>query len=182
MSLDKAILGFLSYKPFTGYDLKKVFDSSVHHFWPADQSQIYRTMSRLEDQGYLTSERIPQEDRPPQKLYHLTKAGKEALYTWLKGPPPMEKIRYPFLIQVFFAGLLEDDDILAVFEKKAEGLRGLLESLQVLEQEVREHTLEFPKKDRYFWLLTLEHGKWIERAELEWIEKVIGRLKNNEHK
>ncbi|MGD0004493.1 MAG: PadR family transcriptional regulator, partial [Anaerolineaceae bacterium] len=40
MSLDYAILGFLSYKPFSGYDLKKVFDNSVRHFWYADQSQI----------------------------------------------------------------------------------------------------------------------------------------------
>ena len=45
MSLDHAILGFLNYKPLSGYDLKKVFDSSVRHFWYADQSQIYRTLS-----------------------------------------------------------------------------------------------------------------------------------------
>jgi PadR family transcriptional regulator AphA len=34
MSLEYAILGFLNYHPYTGYDLKKVFDKSVRHFWP----------------------------------------------------------------------------------------------------------------------------------------------------
>ena len=42
MSLEYAILGFLCYKPLSGYDLKKIFDNSVQHFWPADQGQIYR--------------------------------------------------------------------------------------------------------------------------------------------
>ena len=51
MSLDFAILGFLSYSPFTGYDLKKFFDQSVRHFWTADQSQIYRILARLGDEG-----------------------------------------------------------------------------------------------------------------------------------
>jgi len=40
MSLQHAILGFLNYKSLTGYDLKKIFDTSVRHFWAADQSQI----------------------------------------------------------------------------------------------------------------------------------------------
>ena len=47
MSLEYAILGFLNYLPLSGYDLKKMFDTSVQHFWPADQSQIYRTLARL---------------------------------------------------------------------------------------------------------------------------------------
>ena len=38
MSLKHAILGFLSFAPLTGYDLKKAFDRSVQHFWPANQS------------------------------------------------------------------------------------------------------------------------------------------------
>jgi PadR family transcriptional regulator, regulatory protein AphA len=59
MSLDYAILGFLNYHPYTGYDLKKIFDSSVHHFWSADQSQIYRTLARLTDQGLARMEKQP---------------------------------------------------------------------------------------------------------------------------
>ena len=43
MSLEYVILGFLEVGPKTGYDLKKRFDRTVHGFWPADQSRIYRT-------------------------------------------------------------------------------------------------------------------------------------------
>jgi PadR family transcriptional regulator AphA len=58
MSLEYSILGFLSYKPFSGYDLKKAFDNSVRHFWYADQSQIYRTLARLTEQGYVEMEKM----------------------------------------------------------------------------------------------------------------------------
>ena len=33
MSLDFAILGFLCSRPMTGYELKKIFDTSVNHFF-----------------------------------------------------------------------------------------------------------------------------------------------------
>ena len=78
-----AILGFLNYKPFSGYDLKKIFDTSVRHFWPADQSQIYRTLSQLADEGWAEKEVVPQEDRPARKVYHITAAGQEELRNWL---------------------------------------------------------------------------------------------------
>ena len=64
MSLEYAILGFLNYSPMSGYDLKKLFDNSVRHFWPADQSQIYRTLGKLAEQGYVEREIVPGR-RPP---------------------------------------------------------------------------------------------------------------------
>ena len=67
MSLEHAILGFLNYRAFSGYDLKKAFDTSVNHFWPADQSQIYRTLARLAERGWAEMEIVPQEDRPDRK-------------------------------------------------------------------------------------------------------------------
>jgi hypothetical protein len=48
MCLKHAILGILSFSPMTGYDLKKAFDRSVRHFWPVNQSQIYRTLAELD--------------------------------------------------------------------------------------------------------------------------------------
>ena len=72
MSLEHAILGFLNYGPYSGYDLKKIFDISVQHFWPADQSQIYRTLSRLEDREWVDMDVIEQDDRPDRKEYRIT--------------------------------------------------------------------------------------------------------------
>src|SRR5512137_1923334 len=126
MSLEFAILGFLNYQPYTGYDLKKIFDTSIRHFWPADQSQIYRTLARLTEQGFAEVEKVPQEDRPDRKVYHITEAGRAELLNWLIGPPPLDEPRSAPLIQVFFAGQLSDEEILAKFEGFAAIMRAIL--------------------------------------------------------
>ncbi len=54
MSLRSAVLELLSIRPTSGYELKKLIDSSVGHFRSADQSQIYRTLNGLVD-GQLDS-------------------------------------------------------------------------------------------------------------------------------
>ena len=86
MSLEHAILGFLNYQPFSGYDLKKVFDTTVRHFWPADQSQIYRTLGRLAEQGCVKMEKVEQSNRPDRKVYHLTDAGRQVFTDWVEQP------------------------------------------------------------------------------------------------
>ena len=104
MSLKHAILGFLSFKPFSGYDLKKAFDNSVRHFWPANQSQIYRTLSQMTDEGLVEKEIVEREERLDMKIYSITKTGRSELHDWLATPLPEKDTREPFLIQVFFGG------------------------------------------------------------------------------
>ena len=104
MSLDHAILGFLRYGPLSGYDLKERFDLSVQHFWPADQSQIYRILAKLDQQGYTRVKVVEQENRPDRKVYTITKAGREELHRWLTTPLEMDRGRSASLVQVFFSG------------------------------------------------------------------------------
>ncbi len=130
MSLEHAILGFLNYRPFTGYDLKKVFDFSVRHFWTADQSQIYRTLNRLTEKGWAEMEKIEQENRPARKDYRITEPGREALQEWLITPVPVGDNRSASLVQVFFAGQLSDEEVLEMFERIAGLMRAGLATLE----------------------------------------------------
>lgn len=179
MSLEHAILGFLDYGPHSGYDLKKAFDASVRHFWPADQSQIYRTLGRLADRGWAEVEIIEQHDRPNRKVYHITAAGREELQRWLTTPLPPDVIRRASLVQVFFAGQLSDEQVLAVFEPWAERLRGALERFGRLPEEGSAYvrTARSPR-EVFFWGLTLEIGVKTVQAQLEWVESAIERIRD----
>ena len=46
MSLAHGILRYLSIRPMSGYDIKKLFNMSAIYFWPAEQAQIYRTLKK----------------------------------------------------------------------------------------------------------------------------------------
>jgi len=181
MSLEYAILGFLNYHPYTGYDLKKIFDTSIRHFWPADQSQIYRTLLRLTEQGYVEMEKVPQEDRPDRKVYHITEAGRNELLHWLSGPPSMEDPRSSPLVQVFFVGQLKDEEVLAKFEGFAAIMRSTLAQYEQVPAMIGPYQLEISSpREHFFWMLTLENGIRNVRANLEWAESVIQRIKNGQ--
>ena len=181
MSLEYAILGFLNYHPYTGYDLKKIFDTSVRHFWPADQSQIYRTLARLMENGLAEMEKVPQEDRPDRKVYSITQAGRVSLRQWLLAPPPMDEPRSAPLIQVFFTGQLSDEEILAKFEGFAAMMRGFLAAYDQVPAQIGPYQQEITSpREHFFWLLTLDNGVRNMRASLEWAESVIERIKNGQ--
>ena len=178
MSLEFAILGFLNYHPYTGYDLKKIFDHSIRHFWPADQSQIYRTLTRLTGQGFAEMEKVPQADRPDRKVYSITAAGRAELTRWLAGPPTLEDARSSPLIQVFFAGQLSDAEILAKFEGFAASMRAILDQYGRVPAQIGPYQQEIPsEREHFFWMLTLDSGMRSMRAALEWAENVIEQIK-----
>jgi PadR family transcriptional regulator AphA len=181
MSLEHAILGFLNYHPYTGYDLKKIFDTSIRHFWPADQSQIYRTLARLTEQGLAEMEKVTQEDRPDRKVYHITEAGRNEFLRWLSAPSEMEEPRSAPLVQVFFAANLSDEEILAKFEGFAAIMRAMLDQYDQVPEKISPYQQEINSpRENFFWMLTLENGISSMRANLQWAESVIERLKKGE--
>jgi DNA-binding PadR family transcriptional regulator len=182
MSLKHAILGFLQYKSFSGYDLKKAFDTSVNHFWPADQSQIYRTLSQMADEGWVEMQVVAQEDRPDRKEYSITAAGREELHRWLRTPVPHEGHRMAALIQVFFAGQLPDEEIVPIFERAAAELRDALAQYEAIPGQIDEYiAMVDSPREVFFWMLTLECGVQMAEAQLNWLESVIERLQNKQH-
>ena len=46
-----ALLGLLSWKPMSGYDVKKIVDIGLSHFWNENYGQIYPTLDSLVSEG-----------------------------------------------------------------------------------------------------------------------------------
>ena len=112
MSLAHVILGLLQQREQTGYDLKtECFDQGIAHLWQADQAQIYRTLDKLEAQGWIACTVQIQHDRPNRKVYRITEAGEAELTHWLQTHQPLPILREPLLVQLYFAAQLPDEAI-----------------------------------------------------------------------
>ena len=178
MSLKFAILGILNVFPMTGYDLKhQAFDATVRHFWPADQSQIYRTLNKLAKDGLVTVTVEAQDERPDRKIYAITASGKNALTDWLKSETAVPTLRDPLLVQLFFGQELPNADLLRVVAKQ---LAAHQTRLAIFEQIPIPPTESRPD-DRWLALqhLTLDFGKALEQAYLDWLthcQEVIAAL------
>jgi DNA-binding PadR family transcriptional regulator len=172
--LSHAILGFLEYAPMSGYDLKKNFDQSVAHFWSATQSHIYKALEKLESQGLVKSQVIQQEGKPNRRQYQITEAGKAELRRWLSTPLSVTGPRSAWLIQVFFAHDLTNEEIANLFEKRIEYLRTCLFQVQDAQKNIDENSRKVGvKRVQSLWQLTLDYGIDNYTGEINWLEKTL---------
>jgi DNA-binding PadR family transcriptional regulator len=178
MSLDYAILGFLNQKPYSGYDLKKIFDTSIRHFWPADQSQIYRTLNRMKALGWVTVETVEQENRPDRKDYSITPNGHAEFMQWLSTPLPMEENRSADMIQVFFASELSDTEALKIFERARENIKMGLSHYNAISRDPKMYQ-QYTNSARafYFWMMTLDIGVNMMKSNLKYLDQVIENIR-----
>lgn len=170
MSLRYAILGILNVFPMTGYDLKhQAFDATVRHFWPADQSQIYRTLNKLAEDELVTVTIEAQEERPDRKVYAITEEGQAALTAWLKSDQTVPTLRDPLLVQLFFGQELPRADLLRVVEQQ---LAAHQAKLAVFNQ-IPIPPADSRPGDRWLALqhLTLDFGLALEQAYMSWLER-----------
>lgn len=95
MSLRYALLALLNVEPMTGYDLHKVFESSVGHVWYAPDSQIYPELRKMEAEGLVRGEDIPWGKKATKRRYHITPAGTGDFEAWMNSPLEYSRVRDP---------------------------------------------------------------------------------------
>jgi DNA-binding PadR family transcriptional regulator len=178
MSLPHLLLGLLNISPMSGYDLNKEFNTTIQHFWSTDQSQIYRTLYKLEEDKRVRVETIIQEDNPNKKVYHITEAGMTELSRWLAEPLPEVPLREAWLGQLFFSEQLENEvviDVLEVHLGQVEQRLMALEALQALFPS-GEARAQIPRRYQ-FQLLTLDYGLDVHRFHVEWLKRAIEQIR-----
>lgn len=104
--------------PASGYDMKKCFESSFGHFFPAGYGSIYPALATLARNGMVEFEEVPQEGKPDRKVYTITDKGREELMIGLSNPKPTHKVRSEFLAMMCFAHLMTEEQVNLVIDNK----------------------------------------------------------------
>jgi PadR family transcriptional regulator, regulatory protein AphA len=98
-----AMLGLLSLRPYTTYELATQMQRSIRWFWPRAVRKLYDEPKRLAARG-LASVRTVMTGRRAGSVYEITAAGRDALRTWIGeaafAPP---EIQMEAMIHLFFA-------------------------------------------------------------------------------
>ena len=164
MRLRHAILGLLSHQPQSGYDLSRAFNSSVVYFWYADQSQIYRTLDRLEADGAISTRVIPQSGRPDRRVHSLTESGRAELDAWLASPLEPQAVKDPLLARVFFAARLGHERVDELLAEAEERFRREKEALEAIDIDVVD-------LDTALKAAVLRYGIDGAKTQLEWVRQ-----------
>lgn len=175
MSINYAILGILSYKDLTGYDMKKIIQDSSFMYWSANNNQIYKSLVQLLDEGLVTSEVHHQDSSPSKKIYTITDDGVEALKEWVMSSPELPEIKNTFLIQLAWADQLNGEELNKLLSNYENEIRMQI----LLQQEKRQRGVFSPgRTSREIFLWDMIHDNIISsnKNELNWIQNIRKEL------
>ena len=179
MSIKFIILGYLSWQPMTGYDVKKIIAESESLPWTANNNQIYQALVKLHKDAWVTKTVEDQIGSPNRHVYTITAAGTQALKDWVMSGPEVPHTKKFFLTQLMWADSLsavEIDDLLDAY------LNVVGEKLFFLrvQAERKPNMPERTEREKYLWEMVQRN--WIAQyeTELNWTRQIRQGLSDME--
>ncbi|PZM66817.1 DUF4180 domain-containing protein [Paenibacillus dendritiformis] len=175
MSIKYAILGLLSWKPATGYELKKIFEDSSAMYWSGNNNQIYKSLVQLLNDGLVTNEVKHQENSPSKKIYSITEEGLARLKDWVLEEPDVPELKNTFLIQLAWADQLSDEELHEMLDRYESSINMQL----VYQQEKMKRGVQAPnrnERESFLWEKIAENQLSFYQNELKWVQGIRKEL------
>jgi PadR family transcriptional regulator AphA len=170
-----AILGLLARAPATGYDIRKLVEQTLSHFWSESYGQIYPILNQLARQGSASRKTQRQQGKPDRRVYSITPKGREELRRWLSEPPEFQVERNETLLKLFFGVDSDPEETLRHIERYRDHHLQLLELYNDIDKKLEEDD-EISPEERTRLQLTLAHGKAESRALLRWCDVTLDTI------
>ncbi|MGW1675832.1 PadR family transcriptional regulator [Saccharopolyspora sp. NPDC002376] len=172
MSLEYAILVSLQERAGSGYELARRFDKSIGYFWGASHQQIYRSLKRMVELGWVSGDEVAQEKRPDKTVYRVSNSGTAELARWLAEPADPPTVRNELSVKIRGASYGEIDQVLAEVRRH----RTLHAERQAVYQTIEQR--DFPDRTRLsgqplHQFLVLRGGIRTEQSMVDWCDEVI---------
>jgi len=172
MAIEHSILGMISIRPSSGYDLKAEFEKGAATLLAASSfGSIYPHLKRLEQDGLIEAQEEDSEGRH-KKVYDLTVKGWQELARWLEQsseyPIPMHD---ELLLKMLFWGSTskERTTLITQLQARREESLNMLDYMEEQQSNGREFVDEYTALVFSFMQMRLE-------SELNWIAEAIKQL------
>lgn len=132
MKSDDIILGILTEKPATGYEIKEKFSSIFNNFYNASFGSIYPILHKLTDAGKVVFEIVEQTGKPNKKIYSITESGRQAFAEYLQTPVEPRKIKSDFMVRLYYSGDLPKTERETLINHEIDEQLAGIEALQAL--------------------------------------------------
>jgi DNA-binding PadR family transcriptional regulator len=154
------------------HDLVDMFRRGGHVYYAVAPSRLYAEPKRLEQLGYVSSEKRPGKTRE-RTFYTLTAKGRDALRRWIVEPPALPRIQNEAVAKLISGDILGDDEALA---ETLLTLRGEIDAAQATLAEGRQRLGALPHRARYL-LLVHDLGNRLLDVQREWLDDVERELR-----
>jgi DNA-binding PadR family transcriptional regulator len=160
------LLGLLLSHDMHGYQLNDVLQHSPGIPITLRKSNAYRLLNDMETDGWVTHQEEREGNRPPRRVYTVTKEGEAAFYRLLREnlstyPAP----EFPGAVGLDFVYALPSGEVVALLEQRHQQIEGKFQELNDVSAEIRQSHLAVEYLHHYY------------ATELRWLAEVINRLR-----
>jgi PadR family transcriptional regulator AphA len=163
------ILGLLTQKPMSGYDIKRTFQSLGWLVGDPSFGSLYPALHAMLRDGLVTVDVFPRQDKPPRKVYSITEAGEQELTEWADQSQVSNSSLRAFVMRLNLAGNLSQAGLVAHLEQRRAQVAA---QRAVLEQTAESLDVRADLGQR----LALNYGLALASAELDWLDSTLNRL------
>ncbi len=126
-----AVLGLLSVRSWTTYELAKQVQRSLRWFWPRAERKLYDEPKLLAAEGYaVATEHFTGKRR--SREYAITDEGRAALGAWLGQPPAARSVEFEGMVKVFFADAGDLDQLRGTLQAIADEAQERIEAIAAM--------------------------------------------------
>ena len=170
-----ALLGVLSLKPSSGYDIKQFVKGSIGHFWNESYGRIYPLLKELAKEGLIVQQRgAKASGRPERQVYAITPKGEAALRHWLEQSPRNEPARSELLLKLFFADRIPPELSAQHVREKKQLEETKLAIYRQTEESIKRHYPTHPGLP--YWLMTISFGRHMAQGLVAWCDETLETL------
>jgi DNA-binding PadR family transcriptional regulator len=175
-----AVMGLLSIRPMSGYDLKQVIEASTRNFWNESYGQIYPVLRELTASGLTVREDQPKDGGRERHVYSLTEQGRDELRGWLSSPVERQQVRNELLLKLFFGAEVPVEVSIEHVERFRARQERALQRYE--EAEAMMNLREKPDDpNRKHWMITLSYGRHQAEAAIAWSDEALSELRAAEN-
>jgi PadR family transcriptional regulator AphA len=167
------ILGLLTQRPMSGYDIKRLLKSLGWLVGSPSFGAIYPALHALLQDRLVTVTVLSDENKPPRKIYTITQAGERALHEWIHQPSSTNASTRAFAMRLILADQLSNEGLIAHLQQRRAQVDDHRAALKRMNDEL-DGEVDAGRR------LTLDYGMAIASAELNWLEGMLERLSEEE--
>jgi PadR family transcriptional regulator, regulatory protein AphA len=180
MKLEYFLLGFLHFKPFTGYGIKKYLDREGRFArFNTPLSQIYNTLKSMIKKEWVYFEETQGTGKIATKTYYLTDLGQRIFMEWLHEAPEEIYEIGPFVGKFMFFSLIDKETVLSQLNQELDFREKQIQEVRYRDRRI-ENLQPFAQltEDTIMFYLDSLHEFGTRRMDsyIVWLKRTIGLI------
>lgn len=172
-ALSLAILGLLSLRPLSGYDLRKIFTTTPMGHFSTSPGAVYPALRRLEGKKLIRGKVINKGTLRPKQTFVITPAGMACLKEVLSQPVTADEVTWRLdglMLRFAFMGRILGRRATIQFLTELAGR--IAEHVRELKRHLETNRKTMPETAAF----AVEHGIISYQATLQWARSVVKKL------